>query len=82
MRVVFTTVASVTSSPPNTKSLFTLGAYTPEASPLFKSGTAASDVHVLVAGLNFPNWLMLSAAEKEYPPPSYATVPSLSMNPP
>jgi len=65
MRVVFTTVAKVISSPPKTKSLFTLGAYTPEASPLFRSGTGASGVQVLVDGLNFPNWLILSEVVKE-----------------
>ena len=54
MRVVFTTVAEVTSSPPKTKSLFTLGAYTPEAWPLFRSGTGARGVQVLATGSNLP----------------------------
>ena len=82
MRVVLTTVAVVASSPPKTKSLFTFGAYTPEDSRLFRSGTGASGVQVFVAGLKLPNSVMLSPTEKEYPPPSQATVPLLSMNPP
>ncbi|PYI45016.1 MAG: hypothetical protein DMF11_13515 [Verrucomicrobia bacterium] len=65
MRVVLTTTPVVGLSPPKTKSLFTFGAYTPEASALFRSGTGVRGVHVLVAGLNFPNWLMVPPAEKE-----------------
>jgi hypothetical protein len=65
MRVVFTTVDVAVFSPPNTKSLFTFGAYTPEAAPLFRSGTGASDVQVLATGSKRPNSLMLSPTEKE-----------------
>ena len=65
MRVVLTTMPEVGSSPPKTNSLLTLGAYTPEASALNRSGTGARGVQVLVAGSNFPNWLMVPLAEKE-----------------
>ena len=64
-RVVFTTVAVATFSPPKTKSLFTLGAYTPEASALLRSGTGARGVQVLATGSNFPNSLIFSEVVKE-----------------
>jgi hypothetical protein len=65
MRVVFTTVAARTFSPPKAKSLLTFGAYTAEAAPLFRSATAARGVHVLATGSNRPNSLILSPTEKE-----------------
>ena len=42
------------SSPPKTKSLLTLGAYTAEASALFRSGTGARGVQVLVDRVERP----------------------------
>jgi hypothetical protein len=65
MRVVLTTVAGGMFSPPKTKSLLTLGAYTPEASPLFRSGTGARGVQVLVVRVKLPKLIDVSEAEKE-----------------
>ena len=65
MRVVATTVPEAGLSPPKTKSLLTLGAYTAEASALFRSGTAARGVQVLATGSKRPNWAIVPPAEKE-----------------